>query len=80
MLSKTLSGDPKDLKKTSENFRFAAAAAEFALLLFDSQYKGDASTEQILKLAKGAQGKDPFGYRAEFMDLVDRVSLLKSEK
>jgi Ca-activated chloride channel family protein len=62
----------KDLnKQPSENFLFASSAAEFGLLLKDSQYKGNASYERVLERAKKSIGKDIEGYRREFIKLVD---------
>ncbi len=58
------------IEQTSENFRFSAAVAGFGLLLRNSKYKGDADCEMILDLAENAQGKDEFGYREEFIELV----------
>ena len=58
------------------DFRFAAAVAEFGLLLRDSQYKGRASYQQVLQLGKEALGKDPYGYRQEFLDLVRQAEQL----
>ncbi len=68
----TQSIDSKDGKAiASENFRFAAAVAEYAMLLRNSEYKGQSSYQDILKLAKGAKGNDEEGYRAEFIKLVE---------
>jgi Ca-activated chloride channel family protein len=59
-----------NLALTTEDFRFAAAVAEFGLLLRDSQYKADAGFAQVRSLASAARTFDPSGYRAEFLDLV----------
>ena len=59
------------LRRTSDNFKFAAAVAEFGMLLRNSQYKGSASYEQVLKLAKDSKGNDNNGHRREFIELVD---------
>jgi Ca-activated chloride channel family protein len=65
------------LDQSSDNFKFSAAVAEFGLLLRDSQFKGEATYDQVLELAKGAKGQDEAGYRAEFIRLVETVELLK---
>lgn len=62
--------------KASENFRFAAAVAEFGLLLRQSEFKGMANYEQIIELAKNAKGSDDEGYRAEFIKLVKTAKML----
>lgn len=64
------------IDKTSENFRFSVAVAEFGLLLRNSDFKGSANYEQIENLAKNAIGKDSEGYRAEFLRLVKTAKLL----
>ncbi|MCU0607740.1 MAG: von Willebrand factor type A domain-containing protein, partial [Candidatus Edwardsbacteria bacterium] len=56
--------------KASEDFRFAAAVAEFGLLLRNSPFKGSASWGQVIELARTACGADPEGYRAEFVKLA----------
>ena len=66
------------LAKTSDNFKFSAAVAAFGMLLRDSEFKGNASYESVLELARDGKGKDFFGYRAEFIQLVDKCSLLYS--
>ena len=60
----------------SDNFRFAAAVAEFALLLNQSPFQGSASFQQVLELARGAIGADAGGYRSEFIRLVEVSELL----
>ncbi len=55
----------------STNLRFAAAVAEFGMLLRDSKDKGTASWSQVIDLASESKGTDPEGYRAGFMDLVE---------
>lgn len=66
------------LDATSESFRFAAAVAEFGMLLRDSQYKGDASWQEVLALARDARGNDPQGYRNEFLQLVQNAQLISN--
>lgn len=62
--------------QTSPNFKWSAAVVELALLLRDSKYKAESSYEQVLELAHAAKGEDANGYRAEFINLVQRVQLL----
>ncbi len=56
---------------SSENFRFAAAVAEYGMLLRNSEFKGQSSYLQALTLARGARGVDEQGYRAEFIKLLE---------
>jgi Ca-activated chloride channel homolog len=64
------------IEKTSENFRFSVAVAEFGLLLRNSDFKGSANFEQVIALGKTAIGNDAEGYRAEFLKLVKTAKLL----
>lgn len=50
--------------------RFAAAVAAFGQKLKGVPYLKDFGFDAMLELAQGAKGDDPFGYRAEFIDLI----------
>ncbi len=63
----------------SEDFQFASAVAEFGMLLKNSKHKSNATFESVLKRARSAQGKDEWGYRAEFIDLVQKGQTLVPE-
>ncbi|MCL1471343.1 vWA domain-containing protein [Argonema antarcticum] len=65
------------LKDASTNFRFASAVAAFGMILRDSEYKGKASFDEILKLANESKDVDLDGYRAEFIRLVQKSKTLK---
>jgi Ca-activated chloride channel family protein len=60
----------------SDDLRWASAVAEFAMLLRDSEFKGTASWEQVLSLARSARGEDEQGYRGEFIGLVETARTL----
>jgi Ca-activated chloride channel homolog len=60
----------------SAGLRFAAAVAEFGMLLRDSEHKGQSGWAQALELARGAQGDDRDEYRAEFVELVKSAASL----
>jgi Ca-activated chloride channel family protein len=62
----------------SGDFRFAAAVAAFGLVLRESEYRGTATLDQVLQLARGAEGRDPDGERAEFVRLVESARLLSA--
>ncbi len=66
----------KALKETSADYRFAASVAEFGILLRDNSNKANATYDQVIELAEGAIGKDPEGYRKEFVRLVKSVKML----
>jgi len=75
-IEKVLFDSDRTLARSSENFRFSAAVAEFGMLLRDSKFKADASFDQVLRLAKKSKGKDDNGYRAEFIRLVETAQLM----
>jgi Ca-activated chloride channel family protein len=70
-------GKLRDIDRTSDNFRFSAAVAEYGLILRDSKFKAGASLNQVAELAKGARGEDEEGYRGEFLKLVKTSESLK---
>lgn len=63
-------------EKTSDNFRFAASVASFGMLLRNSPFKQQSSYDNVLQLAKSGIGKDVYGYRKEFINLVLSVERL----
>ncbi|MFT6319972.1 MAG: Ca-activated chloride channel family protein [Granulosicoccus sp.] len=76
-VSKLLEVTAKDngisLQATSNNFRYSAAVASFAMTLRDSKFKGNATYDNISEMAQGALGKDEHGYRKEFLDLIQKA-------
>ncbi|HVL68113.1 MAG TPA: VWA domain-containing protein, partial [Vicinamibacterales bacterium] len=64
--------------RMTPNIGFAAAVAEFGMLLRNSDFKGTGTWEQVLSLAREHRGADPDGYRAEFTRLVDVAAALQS--
>lgn len=65
--------------KTSENFRFSAAVAEFGMLLRQSGFKQNANFDHVVNTAQNAIGKDNEGYRSEFVKLAKSAKLLAKE-
>ncbi len=76
LIEKPISLASRDFGKCSTDFRFAAAVAEWGMILRDSSYKGSASVRQVLSIARDALGRDSGGYRAEFLELVARSEKL----
>lgn len=58
------------------DLKFAAAVAEFGMILRDSEYKGNGSLQQVLEWALQAKGADVNGYRADFIELVRKAQAL----
>ena len=53
-----------------EDARFAAAVAGAGQLLRGGRHLGDWGYDEAVALASGAKGADPYGYRAEFVQLL----------
>jgi Ca-activated chloride channel family protein len=53
-----------------QDARFAVGVAAFAELLRGGKYSGSMSYDDVLKIALASRGKDEFGYRNEFVQLV----------
>lgn len=53
------------------DFRFAAAVAAFGMILRESEHVGDYPIDAVLDTARAARGRDPRGYRAGFVRLVE---------
>jgi Ca-activated chloride channel family protein len=63
----------------SSDFRFASAVAMFGQLLRDSDFKGEASYDKVVGLAKQGLDNDEKGYRREFIRLVETAKGMKQE-
>ena len=61
----------------SSDFRFASAVAMFGQLLRDSDFKGNASYDKVINLAKQGLNNDDKGYRREFIRLVEAAKGLE---
>ncbi len=60
----------------SGDLTFAAAVAEFGMLLRESPHRGNASYASVLDLARAGVGRDAGGYRAGFLELVQAAQAL----
>ncbi|MET4074161.1 von Willebrand factor type A domain-containing protein [Hymenobacter sp. UYCo722] len=70
LLAQPLVGTATSIEQASPDFRFAAAVAQFGMLLRQSEQRGTATWTATEKLADGARGPDADGYRAELVRLV----------
>ncbi|POY37023.1 hypothetical protein C3K47_08165 [Solitalea longa] len=64
------------IETASASFRFAAAVAEFGMLLRNSVYKNQSNYEQVVALASTSLQNDPEGYKHEFVKLVKTAKAL----
>jgi Ca-activated chloride channel homolog len=79
LLVKTVPDIALSIDSTSDNFRFAAAVAEFGMILKRSAFKQNATFEQVIALAEAAKGKDKEGYRSEFLSMVKSAKLMAKD-
>ena len=64
----------------SEDMRFAAAVVGAAQLLRHDPYIKDFSYDRAIEIAGNAKGKDEFGYRSEFVQLLRLAKVADSQK
>ncbi len=62
--------DFASIEKTPLDMRFAASVAAFGQVLRNGSYTGEFGYDDIIRLAEPARGRDRFGYRSEFVNLV----------
>ena len=65
-----------DVPAISNDFKFALSVAMFGQLLRDSEFKGNATYSKVIDLAKEGLDNDEYGYRREFVRLVEAVNQL----
>ena len=75
--SRLISVPVKDrTSELSANLGFAAAVAEFGMVLRQSEHRGSSTYRDAAALARRFRGADPDGYRAEFARLVELAQSL----
>ncbi len=58
------------IEKVSGEVRFATSVAAFGQILRGDRFTGDFTYDDVIALAEPARGRDSFGYRSEFLNLV----------
>jgi len=66
-----------DFANAPQDLKFAAAVAEFGMILRDSEFKGNGTLNKVLEWAQEGKGSDANGCRAEFIELVRKAQALK---
>ncbi len=77
LLERAVVDDGKQFANASADFKFAAAVAEFGMLLRDSEFKGSGTMGAVLQWAQEGKSADTNGYRAGFLELVRKAQVLK---
>jgi Ca-activated chloride channel homolog len=62
--------EKRSIADASTEARFSVAVAGFGQLLRSSPHVKDFNFDDVITLAGSARGEDPFGYRAEFLNLA----------
>ena len=75
LITQTIADD--DRMDQDNNLNWAATVASFGMLLRDSEFKGNLTFDQVLASAKKNKGDDEYGYRTEFIQLVDMANRLQ---
>ena len=78
LISKVLPTATLNFENASENLRWAGTVSAFGMLLRDSEFKGASTYPKVIDWAQQAKGTDEEGYRAEFIELVRKVSSPKN--
>jgi Ca-activated chloride channel homolog len=76
-MQRTVRDPGSDFAAAPGDLKFAAAVAEFGMILRDSEYKGKGSLQQVIEWAEQGTGADVNGNRADFIELVRRTQTLK---
>jgi Ca-activated chloride channel family protein len=79
LITSVVKSADNSLAATSENFKFSAAVAGFAMFLRESKFKGSTDFNMLENLAEENIGADEYGYRDEFVSLVKRAKRLSEE-
>ncbi len=58
------------MNEVPQDVRFSVAVAAFGDLLRGAPYEENYSLDDVIGLAQTSRGDDPFGYRAEFLNLA----------
>jgi len=80
LLAQPLAGAAVPIAQASADQQFAAAVAEFGLLLRQSEQRGTATYATAAQLAQAGRGPDAEGYRAELLRLVQLAEGLAPAK
>jgi len=77
LIERVVADDDGDFAKAAPDLKFAAAVAEFGMLLRDSEHKGNGTFGAVLEWAEEGKANDTNGYRGDFIELVRKAQMLK---
>ena len=76
LTERSLSDNGAKFENAATDLKFAAAVAEFGMILRDSEHKGNGTLGAVLEWAQEGKGRDTNGYRAGFIELVRKAQAL----
>jgi len=77
LVERALTDTDGKFENAPADLKFAAAVAEFGMILRDSEYKGNGTFATVLEWAEEGKGTDANGYRSGFIELVRKAQALK---
>jgi Ca-activated chloride channel family protein len=77
LTERSLTDSGSRFENAAPDLKFAAAVAEFGMLLCDSQYKGKGTFGAVIEWAQEGRGRDLAGYRSGFIELARKAQSLK---
>lgn len=69
----------KQFQQCDRDFQFATAVAGFGMLLRQSPHCGSLTFDDVQVMARESAKGDDFGYRTEFLELIDEARQLRGE-
>ena len=80
LTEKAFTDNGSKFENAPPDLKFAAAVAEFGMLLRDSQFKGKGTIGAVIEWAQEGKGRDTAGYRAGFIEMARKAETLKSRQ
>ncbi len=80
LLEQPVAAKSKAFSAASSDSRFALAVTAYGETLRGGEYNGSLGWDEIRKLAADTKSPDPYGDRAEFIDLIEIAKSLSSRK
>jgi Ca-activated chloride channel homolog len=77
LTEKSFTDNGSKFENAAPDLKFAAAVAEFGMLLRDSQFKGKGTIGAVIKWAQEGKGRDLAGYRGGFIEMARKAESLK---
>ena len=76
LLERPFVDDGAPFASAAPDLKFAAAVAEFGMILRDSEFKGNGTLGAVPEWAQEGKGADENGYRAGFLQLLRKAQTL----